>query len=133
MNDQPAPAPGAPESQWILVVDDDKVMLELIALVLKTEGWTIETALSGKAAMAKIEEARMPPAVLVCDVIMDGMDGLELTRRLLNQVPGLKAIIVSAHFNEMSYWPEDLQSCPFIPKPFHQEELVNAVRKALAE
>jgi FixJ family two-component response regulator len=63
---------------------------------------------------------------------MEGMDGLELTRRLLARIPKLKAIIVSAHLTDVAWWPEDLRGHPFLGKPFKNEQLVAAVRTALA-
>lgn len=132
MNDSPSLVPAHLNPNWILVVDDDHVMLGLIEIVLKAQGWRIETAASADAALAKVTTAPTPPAVLVCDVIMSGVDGLELTRKLRARVPGLKAIVVSAHLDEVSYWPEDLRDCPFLNKPFHNDELIQAVKAALA-
>jgi CheY-like chemotaxis protein len=132
MHDQTARPSAQPNSDWILVVDDDKLMLGLIEMLLKAQGWTVEVVASAKDALEKVDTARKPPAVLVCDVIMDGTDGLELTRTLRNRVQGLRAIVVSAHMNEVAYWPEDLNDCRFLSKPFHNEELVNAVKEALA-
>jgi len=132
MND-PTARPNAPSpAEWILVVDDDKLMLGLIEMLLKAQGWTVETVGSAQDAINKVDTARTPPSVLVCDVIMEGTDGLELTRTLRNRVQGLRAIVVSAHLNEVAYWPEDLNDCRFLSKPFHNEELVNAVKEALA-
>jgi DNA-binding NtrC family response regulator len=85
-----------------------------------------------ESANARIASARTPPALLICDVIMGKTDGLELTRRLLAQIPRLKAIVISAHLAEESWWPADLRACPFLPKPFRNEQLVEAVRAALA-
>jgi DNA-binding NtrC family response regulator len=128
MQDQTAPSP----STWILVVDDDPTMLGLIEMLLKSQGWNVESAGGAQAALDKVDGARTPPSVLVCDVIMDGTDGLELTRELRNRVQGLRAIVVSAHMNEFAYWPEDLNDCRFLSKPFHNEELLTAVKEALA-
>lgn len=117
---------------WILVVDDDRSVLGLIEIVLQGEGWNVRTALSADAATALVDAAPTPPAVLICDVIMAGMDGLELTRRLLARIPGLKAIIASAQLDEVAWWPEDLRGHPFLTKPFKNEQLVATVREALA-
>lgn len=129
--------PHAPESAgarppWILVVDDDRAILELIEMILTGEGWTVRPAASAALALASVAEAGTPPALLICDVMMTGMDGLELTRRLLIQFPPLKTIIISAHLEDVSWWPKDLAACRFLPKPFHNDELVRAVREALA-
>jgi DNA-binding NtrC family response regulator len=132
MTSTQAPQGAGARPRWILVVDDDKSILDLVEMVLKTQGWTVRTALSGTAAMTTVAEAGTPPTVLLCDVMMTGMDGLELTRRLLIQFPELKAIVISAHLEDISWWPTDLSACRFLPKPFHNDELVQAVREALA-
>jgi two-component system, cell cycle sensor histidine kinase and response regulator CckA len=124
------PAP-PPSGRWILVVDDDMPMLGLIEVILQAEGWTVYSATSAAAASAIVDSARTPPALLISDVMMPGMDGLQFTRRLLVRMPGLKAIVVSAQLDEAAWWPEDLQHCPFLAKPFRKDELVNAVRAAL--
>src|SRR3954470_22446278 len=115
MNNPNAPTPSgsAVPSKWILIVDDDTCMLGLIEIVLKADGWTVKSALSGEAAMTLVESSPTPPSLLICDVLMSGVNGLELTRRLLGQLPGLKAIVISAHLEDVSWWPEDLQRCPF--------------------
>ena len=117
---------------WILVVDDDIALLGLMEIVLKGQGWTVQIATSADAATALVDASPTPPAVLICDVIMAGMDGLELTRQLLARIPTLKAIIASAHLEDVSWWPEDLRGHPFLSKPFKNEQLVAAVREALA-
>ena len=117
---------------WILVVDDDTAVLGLIEVVLQEQGWDVRIATSASAANAVLATAPTPPAVLICDVIMEGMDGLEFTRRLLARFPALKAIIASAQLEEVAWWPEDLRGHPFLSKPFKNEQLVAAVREALA-
>jgi CheY-like chemotaxis protein len=118
-------------SPWILVVDDDRSILDLVQLLLQAEGWTTQLATSAEAALKLVESAATPPRLLLCDVMMAGVDGLELARRLLARVPGLKAIVISAHLEDVSWWPEDLRHCRFISKPFKREDLIQAVKEAL--
>lgn len=127
-----APQSAGASPRWILVVDDDQAILDLVEMILRAQGWSVRTALSAKAAMANVADAGAPPALLICDVMMTGMDGLELTRRLLTQFPKLKAIVISAQLEDVSWWPRDLATLPFLAKPFHNDELVEAVREALA-
>lgn len=117
---------------WILVVDDDHELLNLIEFVLAGQGWTVRTATGAEEANALVDSSPTPPAVLICDVIMPGMDGLELTRRLRARFPALKAIVASANLAEEAWWPEDLRTCPFLPKPFKNDQLLAVVREALA-
>ena len=132
MKSSPANASAPDSGAWILVVDDDSTMLGLVALLLRGQGWQVEAVGSADAARAAIERAPNPPRVLVCDVIMDGVDGLQLTRELRTRVPDLRVIVVSAHLNDVAYWPEDLNDCRFLSKPFAHDELISAVKAALA-
>ena len=126
------PFGAATNAPWILVVDDDSVMLDLIEIVLTSEGWPVRLATSGAAAFAVVEAAATPPTRVISDVVMTGVEGLVLTRRLLARLPGLKAIVISALLEDVAWWPEDLRECPFLAKPFKNDELVAAVRKALS-
>ena len=120
------------DSRWILVVDDDVGLLGVIEMVLSAEGWTVKVADGAESAIATIDAAASPPTVLICDVLMKGVDGMELTRRLVKRLPELKAILISAHLAEESWWPWDLRARPFLQKPFSNEQLITAVREALA-
>lgn len=117
---------------FILVVDDEPAILSMIETVLKDKGWAVKIAQDSETAMATVEQATVPPVVLICDIMMKGLNGFELTRRLLARVPRLKAIFMSAHVAEVSWWPADLRDTPFLSKPFTNEELIGAVREALS-
>ncbi len=117
---------------FVLVVDDDAAMVELITHVLAAQGWTVKGATDAPTALQLVEAAPVPPVLAICDVILPGMDGLELGRRLLARVPRLRVIFLSAHLAECSWWPFDLRHCPFLPKPFSNDELIAAVREALS-
>ena len=64
----------------ILVVDDTPDNCLLIQAILQDEGYDVELSESGKDALAKIE--RLPPDLILLDVMMPGMDGYEVTRRI---------------------------------------------------
>ena len=125
-----SPAPSSP-SRWILMVDDEPALLRLVEAVLHGQGWTVKTATDSTSAMSTIAAAATPPALLICDVLMPGIDGLELTRRLLARLPAMKAILISGHLTEMSWWPTDLREQRFLRKPFSNEEPVTAVSETL--
>jgi two-component system OmpR family response regulator len=120
------------KGSFILVVDDDPAMLELIGMVLGAHGWKVQGAADAETALRLVDAAPVPPVLAICDVILQGMDGLELGRRLLARVPRLRVIFLSAHLAEVSWWPFDLRQCPFLAKPFANDELIAAVREALS-
>ena len=120
----------ATPARWILLVDDEPAMRQLIETVLDTQNWTVKVADGATAAMATIAAAATPPTLMICDVLMPGIDGLELTRRMLAKLPKLKVILISGHLMDLSWWPTDLREICFLTKPFSNDQLIQAVREA---
>jgi two-component system cell cycle sensor histidine kinase/response regulator CckA len=127
----PAKSPASPP--WILVVDDELSMLRLMEAVLQARGWDAVAVDSGEKALTALKVAKHPPAVVVCDILMPLIDGLELTRRMLVRAPDLKVIHISGHLTDLSWWPTDLREHRFLAKPFDNLALVTAVEAALAD
>lgn len=66
--------------EHILIVDDNPTNLKLVAYLMKANGYQVSTAMDAEAALARIQDQR--PALILMDVQLPGIDGLELTRRL---------------------------------------------------
>jgi len=77
----------------ILIVDDNAVNLKLMRVLLAGEGYAVRTASDAEEALAVLAEFR--PRLILMDLQMPGMDGLELTRRLKHD-PGLADIVIVA-------------------------------------
>lgn len=131
MENHAASGSASPHPRWILLVDDEPTIIPLIATVLKKYGLPIREASNGEMAMAALDEAKTPPALLICDVLMPGLDGLELTRRILDRYPKLKVIFISGHLTDISWWPSDLRGHRFVAKPFTIDQLSAAVTETL--
>src|SRR6476659_4776814 len=71
---------GVSTAPTILVVDDEKNIVELVQLYLRSEGYQVEVAYDGREALDKV--ATLHPDLIVLDVMMPELDGLEVTRRL---------------------------------------------------
>lgn len=105
-------------------------MRRLIEAVLHSQGWTVRLAEGAHEALEWIEKEAQPPAVVVCDVLMPRVDGMELVRKLCAMMPGLNVIFISGHLSDVSWWPNDLREHRFLPKPFENAQLVKAIKEA---
>ncbi len=128
----PTHSKSASPERWILVVDDESTMRQLIELVLTKQGWTVRTAGGAEAAMDAVKTSASPPSLVICDVLMPKVDGLELVRRMCGRLPGLDVIFISGHLSDVSWWPTDLREHRFLAKPFDNAHLIAAVGEAIS-
>ena len=82
-------------SDRVLIVDDDESLRESLELVLAAEGFEVVTAADGVAALGRLEASSFD--VVLCDVRMPGMDGIELLPQLVRRLPGTPVIMMSAY------------------------------------
>ena len=122
-----------PESDWVLVVDDDKPMHELIATALSTGGLEVVTAGNGPDAFTAIDAHRTEPLLVLTDVLMPGMDGLTLARKLKARLKLAKIVVMSGHLADVSWWPSDLRDLAFLAKPFRMADLMALIESARTE
>jgi two-component system cell cycle sensor histidine kinase/response regulator CckA len=106
-------------------------MRRLIDVVLKTQGWNVSCAEGAAEAMETLRTSPTSPSVVICDVLMPKVDGLELVRKMCAKVPNLNVIFISGHLTDVSWWPTDLREHRFLAKPFENRQLVAAVKDAL--
>jgi two-component system KDP operon response regulator KdpE len=113
----------------VLLVDDDLTLLSVLARRLTREGMDVTTASSGNAALAILDRAW--PALLVVDLMMPGMDGFEVCRRV-KRIADLPIIVLSsvdaseAKVRALEEYAED-----YITKPFDPDELVARVNRVM--
>jgi DNA-binding response OmpR family regulator len=123
-----------PDASYILVVDDEWMNRELLGTYLKMDGYRVGEANSGEKAleMAFAE----PPALVMLDIRLPGMDGFEVCRRLRSDVRtrSVPVLLVTAFDSE-----EDKQEANeagangFVAKPFDMQVLLAQVRAALTK
>jgi two-component system alkaline phosphatase synthesis response regulator PhoP len=117
------------QSATILVVEDEQPILDLIASYLRAEGCTVHTARDGHAALAQSRSVR--PDLIVLDVMLPGIDGLELCR-LIQQESDAYVLMLTARAEELdriiglSVGADD-----YMIKPFSPRELVLRVKAIL--
>ena len=116
-------------SMRVLVVDDDRPSLKMTAFLLREEGYSVFTAENGNDALRMIDEKK--PDLLILDVMMPGMDGWEVTRRLRRST-NLPIIILSAKGETTDrVFGLDLGADDYLAKPFEPSELLARVRSVL--
>src|ERR1700688_3956986 len=114
----------------VLVTDDDRAVRESLERALQLAGYEVELASDGDAAIAAIE--RRTPDAVVLDVMMPGLDGLDVTRRLRregNRVPVLLLTARDAVGDRVDGL--DAGADDYLPKPFALEELLARMRALL--
>ncbi|HEX6530497.1 MAG TPA: sigma 54-interacting transcriptional regulator [Burkholderiales bacterium] len=120
----------ANENPRVLLVDDDKDLLQLIAMRLSAAGYTVTAVESGEAALAAQAVSR--PQVVVTDLRMQGMDGMALFDAIHRDSPSLPVVILTAH----GTIPEAVSATrrgvfSFLTKPFEPKVLLDTVAGAL--
>ena len=79
----------------ILVVDDDPVVLGVVARILRRAGADVTTASDGRDALRRIADGRVQPGMLLTDIDMPGMRGIELAARVAAMRPGIRILMMT--------------------------------------
>jgi two-component system, NtrC family, response regulator GlrR len=114
----------------VLLVDDDKDLLQLIAMRLTAAGYAVTAVESGEAALAALAVSR--PQVVVTDLRMQGMDGMALFDAIHRDSPSMPVLILTAH----GTIPEAVSATrrgvfSFLTKPFEPKVLLDTVAEAM--
>ena len=125
-----APAPVARQQPKILVVDDERSMRELLGIVLRREGYEVVIAENGRSALEVIE--REPIDLLISDIKMPDMSGVDVLRAAKQADPGVLAIMVTAFAStETAVEAMRLGACDYLSKPFDVDLLKMKVREKI--
>ena len=115
----------------ILIVDDARSTLRALDVILKREGYTVLTALSGPEGLTHLEHHEVD--LVLCDVKMPKMDGLTVLRQVKAQDASIAMVMMSGHgdiTNAVSAMKEG--AFDYLVKPFGEDEVLRVVQKALA-
>jgi len=117
-------------SQTILVVDDEPEIVRLIRSYLEREGYRVVTAGNGEEALYTARHEK--PDLVVLDILMPRMDGLEFTRRIRADRPAIAIIMLTARVEETDRIVGlEMGADDYVTKPFSPRELVARVKAVL--
>jgi DNA-binding NtrC family response regulator len=114
----------------IMVIDDEKIVGSMAKRSLEQDGYEVETFLNGESALARLKEKSFD--VVITDLKMKGIDGLEILRTVKQLYPGTVVIMITAFANldvAIEALRDDVHD--FFPKPVKIKDLKASIQKAL--
>lgn len=122
----------APPGSIVYVIDDDASVRRALGRLLRAEGFQVQMYASGAEFLTT--SASAGPACVVLDVRMPGLSGFEVLERLAARRPPLPVILITGHGDvPMATRALNIGCASFLAKPFEDEELLHAVRRALRQ
>lgn len=117
----------------IMVVDDEPDTIDLVKLVLETEGYEVVEAFSGRECLDKLE--REKPDVVLLDIMMPEMDGWEVFRKIKERYEDLPVAMLTVRDQDIDKMLglHVLKADDYITKPFGRRDLLNRVKKLIKE
>lgn len=117
-------------AQRILLVEDEDTLLTSLQRVLQKEGYEVEIADSAEKALSLLDRGSFD--LILCDIILPGISGIELLQQYKSRNPGQKIIIMTAYASmETALQALKSGASDFILKPLMHDELKGVVRKVL--
>lgn len=118
------------DSAQVLVVDDEPIIRQTLAQALTSIGHDVKTAINGEDALQAL--ADHPVELVLCDLKMPGMDGMELVSNIAQRYPQIQVIMISAHGTVTNAVEAmKLGAVDFIQKPFTPNEIRELVNQVL--
>jgi nitrogen regulation protein NR(I) len=113
----------------VLIVDDETNIRRVLAAMLKREGYEVTTAADGEQALAVLQ--KLPVSVVVTDLVMPRVGGMDLLKRVVADWPDVPVIMITAHGSvDSAVTALKAGAFDYITKPFDQEELKKVIEKA---
>jgi PAS domain S-box-containing protein len=117
----------------IMVVEDENEVREMVCKILEAQGHGVVAARNGDDALEKYRSAGNAISVLLTDIVMPHMSGIDLAERLVRQRPDLKVVFMSGYARSTAVRESPLgKTSPFLEKPFAPEHLRQTIKAALA-
>jgi two-component system cell cycle sensor histidine kinase/response regulator CckA len=116
----------------VVVVEDEPMVKNLVSEVLRKYGYQVTEFANGREALARVKRSAVPFHLLVTDVVMPGMSGIELARQLALGRPGMRILFLSGYTDDLVGRQGALQpGRGFLQKPFTPDTLLRKVRELL--
>jgi YesN/AraC family two-component response regulator len=113
----------------ILLVDDEEGIRRVLGISLEDSGYEVLTAENGDQALAMFRRAK--PAIVMTDIKMPGMDGIELLQKIKQEDPDTEVIMISGHGDmELAIKSLKYEAIDFVTKPIHNDALEIALKRA---
>lgn len=118
----------------VLLVEEEQNVRTLLGKYLAEQGYAILEAHDSEDALDRCKAHKSSAIhLMICDLVMTEMNGIELARRARSHHPGMKTLYLSAHSeSSMIYRGIPLTDISFLPKPFKLKELIAAVNELLS-
>ena len=117
----------------VFAVDDEPMLLELVAMVLEPLGYRVRTFRDPGTAVRAFSLADPRPSLIVTDFAMHSMNGMDLIRECRRIDPEQKIILVSGTVDETIYRDSPVKPDCFLAKPYPAKQLAELVRSLLAK
>ncbi|MGI8618380.1 MAG: response regulator [Gemmatimonadaceae bacterium] len=124
--------PHAPRGQTILIADDEEPVRRVASRLLARNGYEVREAANGAEALRMLSAANGEIDLLVSDIIMPEMGGLELARRVATDFPSLPILLISGYSDSQELGQSIPPALDLLQKPFSGTELTAAVARCLA-
>ena len=116
----------------VLVVDDEEMVLSIVTKILERQGYQVTKAFSGEEGLWWCSEQSDQIDLMLLDLTMPGLSGVETLRRVRQIKPDLPCIISSGHNADWDNIPEELKpDVHFLQKPYRAEKLTELVNSIL--
>lgn len=112
----------------VLVVDDEKIIADTLVLILNQSGFDASAAYRGRQAVRLATQS--PPDVLLIDIVMEDMTGIDAALVIGAQHPDCRIVFISGHGDAAGMMDRQAQGlhCTLLPKPLRPEELLAVLR-----
>lgn len=120
-----------PEEETLLVVDDEPLMTDLLRQFMTKRGFRVLRAASGEEALTVVGQETGRIDLVITDMTMPGMNGIEVAEKLVERAPDLPVMIATGHDTggAMETMPSNVVA--IVQKPYHNRTLVEQIRAIL--